>query len=391
MVRWAAGCVCLLPLIMGVWPADSQEAGNDRPVVVRVACRKGMGLIGSFWRGVAAGSVGVALDMELKAVRLHPGLVTAAWGPRRAGGGYDWTALDAGIDSLDALGASVFLPLPVVDEGVVGGWPDLVFDTVRHAAGRVSGFEICGEALAGERLESYLDAYESAVWKAYAADRKAQVGGPGTSWESDAVAALVARCRERSLPLHFVSWQVTAARPEDLGRSASAVREMVDRVAFKNPPRLLISAWRPALGASGAASDASILSSLFFLMGAEVDVACLEVWGGGRELAAMKAFDQLVGVRLPMRTEGTDHGVEGMVTLDGDEVIALFWRRQGASPSVVSAQFSGIAWGRRIRVTQTVVDGNGQAEAQVLPMQDPLEVNFALAPGQAIIVRVTPD
>ena len=389
LTRLGAGIMMLL--LVGVWPAGGQTTGDDRPVGVRVACRKGMGLIGSFWRGVAAGSAGVALDMELKAVRLHPGLVTAAWGPRRTGGGYDWAALDAAIDSLEALGTSVLLPLPVPNGDTADGWPDVVFDTVRHAAGRVAGFEICGEALAGERLERHLEAYESAVWKAYAADRKAQVGGPGTEWDSGGVEALVARCRERSLPLHFVSWQVAAVRPEDVGRSASAVREVVDRVAFRNPPRLLISAWRPARDASGATSDASALSSLFSLLGAEVDVACLEVLGDHEGLAAMVAFDQLVGVRLPMTIDGTDHGVEGIATLDGDEVIALFWKRQGTTPVAVSAQFSGIAWGRRIRMTQTTVDGNGQAEEQTLPMQDPVEASFALAPGQAIIVRVTPD
>ncbi len=323
----------------------------------------------------------------MRTVRLHPDLVAAAWRPRLAGGNAAWAALDAALRSPDLNGVDVILPLPVpAGEGTADLWAELIFDTVRRAAGQVSRFEIWAGSEGDER---YLQFYESGVWAVYRADRKAVVGGPGVDWRSGGVEALIGRCRDRNLPLHFVSWRVDVTQREDLQRSVRAVQGLLDRYALPARPGLVIGDCRTVPG-SGVSPTVLTLSSLLPVLGMDVDAVCQKASGAGE--AALRAFGRLGRVRLPMRIDAPDRGVEGIATLDGEAVIALFWQREGdAVPLAVL--FSGLVWGKQIRVRRYRMGGKGAgaelAEEAALPMREPLKVEFLLGPGELTMVRVS--
>jgi len=284
----------------------------------------------------------------------------------------------------------VVVSLPVLLDAVSEAlWPQLVFDTVQRTAGRARGYEFCAADLEkGADLEAYLSRYESGVWQAYAAGPRAEVGGPGAPW-TGATATLLERCRDRSLPLHFLSWEVSAVDPGDLGQSAAEVVRLVDGQGLRARPWLLIGRWAYRGGEAGP-QEAGVLACLHSLLVADVELACLGMPGDRGGLPALRAWGELAPVRLPLVLEDEGDGVGGIVTLDGDNVIGLFWRVSTDAPATVAVSLSGIAWARRLRVSWAPV-GSDEGPEEVRPMQDPLEVVLPVAAGGATLMRLVPE
>ena len=170
-----------------------------------------------------------------------------------------------------------------------------------------------------------------------------KVGGPGLGgtghFEGDRFiptpfcASFLARCRERGVPLDFLSWHRYTSDPWDLPRRARAMRELLDSYGFKNTESHLNEwnylprdDWRPMLkdgqGAlrqewyeemGGTAGAAFAACSLILLQSAPVNAANFytgEIQGFGlfnihgvpkRNYYAFKAFREMLDT--PVRAE----------------------------------------------------------------------------------------
>ena len=379
----------VLPLLsLALWrSAAGQETG--RPVTVRVDCREGIGLVPDFWRGVSDTEGALPDAAEWRTVCLSPEPVEKAWAGRLAGAGYRWSALEAALRALDASGVDVVLPLPAPEDGLaVEIWSDLVHDTVQRTAGRVSRFEI--RAGKGD-VARYLENYELAVWAAYRANPEARVGGPGVMGRGTHVEALVRHCRKRSVPLHFLSWQVRAVGPAALAASITAARGYLDRYAFQERPQLLVTRWR-AEGDGDAAVAGNTLSSLSRVLGTELEAICLELPGNRAGIAALGALSRMGRLRLVASVEPEGCGVEVVASLD-DAIGVLLWGGDPAQPIRVRLVLNGLPWGSGIRFERHDLAPGGSEDApaavETVPMQDPVEVSFPLVPGRITSVRAT--
>jgi hypothetical protein len=282
----------------------------------------------------------------------------------------------------------VVLPLSVPGDAFdVAAWPSLVHDTVRHTAGRVARFEI--RAGDGD-VARYLEMYELAVWAAYRASREALVGGPGVIGPGAHVEALVRHCRERSVPLHFLSWQVRATDPVDLASSIAAARGYLDRYALKERPELLVSRWR-ADGEGDQVVAGGTLSALSRVLGTELAAVCLEVPGNRAGVAALGALSRMGRVRLVASVEPEDSGIEIVASLDDDAIGVLLWGGDLEAPIRARLVLNGLPWGSSVRFERQDLEPGGSGgepvAVETVPMRDPVEVSFPLVPGRIVSLR----
>ena len=384
MIRVLLACVFLVG-----WGGRAFAQADVREVSVRLDCREGVGLIPSIWLGLAENRGEIPGELDPRTVVLDPDMVQEAWASKLNGGSYVWGALDVALDALAARGVEVVFPLPVPEGNALEElWPELVFDTVDHTAKRVSRFEISAQRLPGIN-EPYLQYYEAAVWAIYRAAPEVQIGGAGADWEPNGISMLLKRCHDLSLPLHFLSWHVPEARKEDLGASVDAVRAL--QSGYEMPPGLLVSGWyaRPDSGVSTAAAT---LSALLPVLDSGTEAVCLNASGDGGGLLALQGLEQLGRVRVVLTVDPQESGVAGIGSLDGEDVIALFWRESGGEPISVRASFTGLAWGRRVRVQQFLLAeigaGADLVEEQVLAVEEPFQVSFQLPSGVLTLMRL---
>ena len=373
---------------------------EDRAAVLRLDCREGAGLIPTLWQGLSGVRDGIPEGLELRAVRLDPAMVLSAWRPGPEAEADPWWALEAAVDSAYVRGVDVILPIPLPPEGETGDdGSRLVFETVRRLASRVAYFEVTpGPVHTAEDTGRYLRFYESAVWAAYRAEPDAVVGGPGADWRSGTVEALAEWCRERSLPLRFVSWHAEVKVPADLAGSAAAAQAVLDRHPLSPRPALLITRWRAAPD-SGVDATALSLSSLLPLLGMDVEVACFEPRG---DLSPLLALSELGRVRLaigmdpgPVRTGPVvtgPVGIAAMASLGSEEVVALLWSPRGAEGEPARLSLTGLPWGRRVRVRRIEFQDRARTGSvvreEVLPMEEPLDVDVPAGGRNVRVVRI---
>lgn len=370
----------LLYVLVFVFGVAGEVAARD--IEVLIESRKGIGLIPSFWRGVVHDGGDIELDVNW--VHLEPRLVAAAWKEKIGGGGPGWVALDRAIDSAKSRGARVLLPLPVAlaprNESV---WRERIEDTVRRTAERVDRYEILGDPSLGR--DRYLALYESGAWAAYQGYHLAMIGGPGEDLSTGTLRALLQRVSERDLPLSFVSWQINAMSGEDAEDAFSRVEGMLDRASLKERPAAVVSRWRAEDGPDVASVT---LRTLHGLTKVNLDAAFVDLdatpWG----TTALRIFDRLGQVEIPMLFD-PDGDLNGVATLDGDDVRILLWanRRSRANLSV-----SGMRWGRMYAYERSVVGvmQTQVAERRELRAEDPVEISVSVSPGSPVFLTLTP-
>jgi hypothetical protein len=380
----------LAVMLVGIFASEADLSAQT--VLVRVDCREGIGLIPALWRGVATDGR-LPEGVEVKTARLSPGLVQSAWDARLGGGALDWTDLDAVLDSAAARGADVILPLPVPSgDALEGLWPELVHDTAAHVSGRANQFEIWGgdEVPAGGD-EHYLDYFERAVWAIYRANPDARVGGPGARWASRNVELLVWGCSERSLPLGFVSWRADSVGVDGLRRSVDAVQEVLGRHRLVERPRQVISAWSVGADSMVAAPIRSV-QAILSVLDTDLAAVCLDVNADPEGLDVLRALQRLGLVRVVTVIDDNPWGLDGIVSLDGEDVIGLFWQTSQEEVVMAAVSFSGMSYGRRVRVLRYVVAGTLPADepvdTQTLRVQEPLNVAVPVPKRALTIVRL---
>ena len=299
------------------------EFDAEKPVSILMDCRKGIGLIPSVWRGLSVQNGSIPEGLDAKVVRLDPEWTEKVWGPALLGGRPDWVLLDATLNALKARGLELILSMPILSgKQEAEAWSKLVFETARRSAGRVWAFEV-SVGKSSSLLEQAMPLFESGVWAIYRAEPEALIGGFGLRWGDERTGKFISQCKKLNLPLRFVTWGLDAALPEDLERSLQAVQGHIDRQGFREKPRMLISKWRPD-PASEIDPVVLTMSSVVHSLGTDLEVVCFDAEGGGQWLNALQAIGNLGGVRLPMQVGSPGRGVEGISTLDGEEVVAIF-------------------------------------------------------------------
>jgi hypothetical protein len=369
-------------LLVGVLILPATVEAKD--VNVLVESRKGIGLIPRFWRGVVYDG-GKIPELGVDWVRIDPSLVVTAWREKIGGGGPGWVALDAAISKAKETGARVLVSIPTsaAPKNEVT-WGARVEDTVSRTHTRVDRFEILADPLAEE--ERYLQLYEVGVWAAYRGYHKVQAGGPGTDWRTGLVLQLIQRAKIRVLPLNFVSWAVTAESGEEAEESYSAVEVALDRAGLKDRPSAVVSSWQM----DDSPNPSSItLSFLHSLTKANLDAAFADLpklpWG----LTAMKTYDRLGQVEIPMLFE-SEEGLHGVATLEGDDVRMLLWADKTARAKI---SVSGMRWGRTYDYSRSVVGlkRTQVVESRDLRAEDPVEITVSVNAGSPVFLTLTPQ
>jgi hypothetical protein len=83
--------------------------------------------------------------------------------------------------------------------------------------------------------EQYFELYETAARAIKAHDASLKVGGPAaTHINSELVRPFLAWCRDRRLPLDFLSWHAYYGVPEYLARDAATARKLLDEHGFQS-------------------------------------------------------------------------------------------------------------------------------------------------------------
>jgi xylan 1,4-beta-xylosidase len=147
-------------------------------------------------------------------------------------------------------------------------WADICCGIIRHcnhgwAGGRrfgITHWEIWNEPDAGEpmwsgSLEQFLELYAVAAPAIKAFDPTLKIGGPAVARpKTDFLATFVRFCRERRLPLDFLSWHTYTDSAEQIVQNARNARRELDAADFSNTEshlnewNLIDSAGWPLLG-----------------------------------------------------------------------------------------------------------------------------------------------
>jgi len=95
-------------------------------------------------------------------------------------------------------------------------------------------------------LQQYFELYEAAAKAIKAHDPSLKVGGPAVCNIGfvDVIRPFLAYCRDRRVPLDFVSWHSYAAAPEVIARDAVTARKMIDEFGFTTAESH-ITEWHP--------------------------------------------------------------------------------------------------------------------------------------------------
>jgi hypothetical protein len=378
IVLWMAFCFALIIFNF------SFVSAQDRPARVLLDCREGIGLFPNMWRGMTLQTGDRPEQLNLHTVCLGPEPVAHAWTMRRRGGSYDWGPLDRALAALKRHRADVVLVLPVpLYEDV--HWTELVVETVRHVGRQVSLFEF--RAAPETDFERYLGFYEAGVWAVHQLGMNVRVGGPGLDWTSENVTAFIQRCAIRKLPLHVVTWHVAVQEADDMRRSIDYINQQTSQYPVSRMPSRLITGWDAKKSDFGQG-----MSALMRAMTTDVEAICLADTSDVAGWSALKGLAPLSGVRVPVVIQAPDGGVSGAAHLHHDTILAVFWHGREDGNTPITATFSGLLLGDRIRVEQLRLTGDqGHMKpvfSETRPFQEPLSVHFNLTGDAVTAVRL---
>jgi hypothetical protein len=196
---------------------------------------------------------------------------------------------------------------------------------------------------------------------------------------------LIQLCRTRNLLLHFVSWSVRTRSGEEAEASSQVVERLLDRAGLKDRPSAIVSSWvmDDVVSASGVT-----LSFLHGLTKANLEAAFADLsrirWGE----AAMKAYDRLGQVEIPILFE-PEGELQGVATLDGDDVRILLWSDRTARANI---SVSGMRWGRTYDYQRSIVGlkRTQVVESRDLRAEDPVEIMVTVSRGSPVFLTLTP-
>lgn len=135
-------------------------------------------------------------------------------------------------------------------------WATLIQDTVTHLNVHrgmgIQYLEVWDEPTAkvfwNGTLQQYLDLYEATATAAKRADPSIKVGGPAPAGlQPDWIRALLSFCKERNVPLDFISWHCFSRDPARYSKQAACVRKLA--AEFGMQPELCLTTWNYAWGA----------------------------------------------------------------------------------------------------------------------------------------------
>lgn len=176
---------------------------------------------------------------------------------------FNWTKLDAAVDSIIKSGAKPFfalsyMPPSVAENGDITGrpvdwrdWQAMVRATVEHFSGFTQRnladvyYEVWNEPdlFGGWKIggsKNYLDLYAYAVRGAQSAGNvnRFKIGGPATTGlYKNWVTGLVGFAEKNQLPLDFISWHHYSKNPEDFAKDIQSLDEWL--TAYPRGPMLL--------------------------------------------------------------------------------------------------------------------------------------------------------
>jgi len=94
-------------------------------------------------------------------------------------------------------------------------------------------------------VQQYFELYETAAKAIKTYDQSLKVGGPAAcSISFEIVRPFLAFCRNRKLPLDFVSWHCYPGTPQEVAGNATLARKLIDEYGFKNAESH-ITEWHP--------------------------------------------------------------------------------------------------------------------------------------------------
>ena len=239
--------------------------------------------------------------------------------------------------------------------------------------------------------QQYFEFYETAAKAIKAHDPSLKVDGPAaTHINSELIKPFLAWCRERRLPLDFLSWHAYYGVPESLARDAATARRLLDEYGFKTTESHLnewryLTTWaglRPtepkeyatvpewfarSCRAEGAAFCATVLIRL---QDSPVDVECFysadtSPWSMFGQFGvptkvfyAFKAFNQLA--MLPNRVACEDsmgQGIVGCAGLAADRKTAAVLVANFKSESkTLAVALRNMPWAGKVRVETYELD-----------------------------------
>ncbi|MGA2866629.1 MAG: hypothetical protein ABSF95_19310 [Verrucomicrobiota bacterium] len=270
--------------------------------------------------------------------------------------------------------------------------------------------------------QQYFELYETAAKAVKAHDPSLKVGGPAaTHINSELVRPFLAWCRDRRLPLDFLSWHAYYGVPESLARDAATARRLLDEYGFQTTESHLnewryLTTWaglRPSepkeyatvpewfarsCRAEGAAFCATVLIRL---QDSPVDVVCFytadtSAWSmfgqfgiPTRVFYAFKAFNQLAVLPDRVACEGSPgQGIVGCAGLAADKkraaVLAANFKGERKTLAVA---LRNVPWVGPVRAEIYLVDeAHSVDEADHLALNPESDVLRLDLPSNAVIL-----
>lgn len=361
----------------------------------------------------------------------------------------DWSYSDRVFDAINRIGAKSmvnFATMPTSLAAPTGNtrmprdaaeWTRLIAATVQRYSPRgASHWELSHEPNAGDFTQSeWLRLYEVFARAVTGADPKARVGGPAVAtFDFEWIKALIDRCVENKIPIHFITWHAYDQAPEEYARQVEQVRSYLGRYPSLKETQIIIGEWNYRAAASAdndglpaAAHALSVIEKLasvapvqsLFYQAIDRPVAgrSNEIltgrWGAiasdGRPKPVYHAFsmlEKLAGQRLDAQSTETD--IHVLATRRKDAISVLLWNDSTASeggPDVpVRIRVDGIPWTSSTGVAQRYLDSAhgvrstnssavdlpvGAASAS-LPPGDP-EITVVLSPNSAMLLELRPE
>lgn len=321
-------------------------------------------------------------------------------------------------------------------------WAKICVNVIRHyndgwANGfhyNIKYFEIWNEPNIGLLMwsgtrEQYYDLYRVAATALKAYDPSLKVGGPVTSQADEGtIRSFLAYCRDRELPVDFLSWHCYDSSPRAIIRSAVTARALLDEYGFRKAESYCTE-WRPMIASFDALSwkkdlpatavreafarnrnheaAAFAASVLMLVQDSPIDMAHFytaddspwsmfdEFGVPGKAFFAFKAFNQLLQTPNRVAAEGATDG-DGVMLCAGEandrKTAAFLLSNFRGKQSQVAITIKNLPMTGKVRVERYLVDQKYDFECigdeESLNSANPV-LHIALPPASVCLVRLS--
>ena len=282
--------------------------------------------------------------------------------------------------------------------------------------------------------QQYFEMYEAAARAIKAHDSSLKVGGPAScNINFPIVVPFLAYCRDRQVPLDFMTWHCYAAAPEIIVKDSFTARKVADEYGFKEAESH-ITEWHPMwynwdgeVGANergdpnpvkyaamrekfntmrGPKAAAFVASTLMLLQDAPLDMANYYTadtnpWGmfdsfgvPGRVYHAFVAFNQLI--TTPNRVSCVQQGepapeVTACAGISDDtKTVSILISNFSTTPRATSVQLQGLSLSQPVEVEIFAVDALHACESisQSVLMPDQSNLHCDIPENAVFLVRL---